>query len=132
MLKGTEWPKDKKGVIDLVQFAYIVFNEYGDSAPILSSLYEVAITAGFTPTRVECLFSSITRVDSPQRRSMQMERECDLGNLAFESKILLEKITFDDFLLAWKLSSRKLLNILNLKAYDCYSIPDYKVLCYDK
>ena len=38
VLKGTEWPKDKKGVINLVQVAYIVFNEYGDSAPILSSL----------------------------------------------------------------------------------------------
>ena len=58
------------------------------------------ITAGFTSTRVECLFSSLTRVDSPRRRSMQTERECDLAYLAFESKILLENITFDDFLRA--------------------------------
>ena len=42
---------------------------------------------------------------------MQTERECDLAYLAFESKILLEKITVDDFLRAWKLSSRKFLNI---------------------
>ena len=27
--KGAGWPKDKKRVIDLVQVAYIVFNEYG-------------------------------------------------------------------------------------------------------
>ena len=111
VLAGKEWPKDNKEGIDLVQVGYIICNEYGDSAPVVSSLYKVAITAGFTSTRVECLFSSLTRVDSPQRRSMQTERECELAYLAFESKILLDKVTFDDFLHTWKLSSRKLFDI---------------------
>lgn len=106
--KEKEWPKDVNGRIDLVEVARIVMNDYQNGAPILSSLYKLAITAGFTSTRVECVFSSLTRVDSPQRRSMKTDRECDLAYLAFESDILINKITFEDFYKRWTSKPRAL------------------------
>ena len=78
----------------MVGVARIVIDVHGDGAPILASLYKVAITSGFTSTRVECVFSSLTRVDTPQRRSMNTPRECHLAYLSFESDILMNKITF--------------------------------------
>ena len=51
LFKDKEWPKDE--------------NQKG--APILSSLYKVAVTSGITSTRVERVFSSSNQVDSPQR-----------------------------------------------------------------
>ena len=110
VLKNKEFTKDGNGVVDLVDFASHIIEKYVESAPILCSLYRVAITAGFSSTRVECLFSSLTRVDSPQRRSMLTKRECQLAYLAFESKTLLD-ISFDTFLHAWKTKPRKLTDI---------------------
>ena len=71
----------------------------------------MAVTDGFTSTQVECLFSSLTRVDSPQRRSMKTKRECDLAYLAFESQVLMHEISFESFLAEWKLTARKLFDI---------------------
>lgn len=107
VLKETKWPENEDGTVDLVVVTKLMAKEHGKSAPILSNLYKVAVTAGFTSTRVECLFSSLTRVDSPQRRSMKTARECDLAYLAFENKVLMEDITFDSFLAEWKLKVRK-------------------------
>ena len=111
VLKDARWPEKKDGRIDLVAVANIVAKDHGKSAPILSNLYRVAVTAGFTSTRVECLFSALTRIDSPQRRSMKTARECDLAYLAFENKVLMEDITFERFLVEWKSKERKLCSI---------------------
>ena len=106
-----QWPQDKNGKIDIVDVAQFIRNYHECSAPVLIQLYNVAITAGFTSTRVECLFSSLSRVDTAQRRSMKTERECDLAYLTFEYGILVNNITFDDYLHAWKASPRKLLQM---------------------
>ena len=108
VFKDKEWPRNENGRINLVEVARIVMNGHRDGAPILASLYKLAITAGFTSTRVECVFSSLTRVDTPQRRSMNTDRECNLAYLAFESDILMNKITFDDFYKRWTCKPRSL------------------------
>ena len=109
--KDKTWPVDEHGKIDLVAVAHVIAEDHGKTAPVLTNLYKVAVTAGFTSTRCECLFSSLTRIDSPQRRSMKTERECNLAYLAYENKVLIDDITFDSFLAEWKLKARKLLNI---------------------
>ena len=108
VFKDKEWPRNKNEKIDLSEVAIIVINDYQKGAPILSSLYKVAVTSGYTSTRVECVFSSLTRIDSPQRRSMRTQREADLAYLSFESKVLMNDITFNDFYRAWKMKPRAL------------------------
>jgi hypothetical protein len=103
VFKDKEWPKNAADKVDLSEVANIVIKEHQKGAPVLSSLYKVAITAGFTSTRLECVFSSLTRVDSPQQRSMKTEREANLAYLSFESEVLINDITFDDFSKAWNL-----------------------------
>ena len=110
MLRNKEFSKDENGVIDLVEVGTHLIEKHKESAPILGSLYKVANTAVFSSTRVECLFSSVTMIDTPQRRSMLTERECQLAYLAFERKTLLD-ISFDTFLHAWKTKPRKLSDI---------------------
>ena len=100
LFKDKVWPRDNSGRIDIVDVALLLRRNHESSAAILLLLYTVAITAGFTSTRVECLFSSLTRVDTPQRRSMKTDREVQLAYLAFENK-LLSQVSFDDFLQAW-------------------------------
>ena len=111
VLKDAKWPEKKDRRIDLVAVASIIAKDHGKSALILSNLYRVAVTAGFTSPRVECLFSALTRIDLPQRRSMKTARECDLAYLAFENKVLMEDITFESFLVEWKSKERKLCSI---------------------
>ena len=107
VLKDVKWVEvDDK--IDLVDVVTHVKNLHTETAPILSILYQVAITAGWTSTRCECVFSALSRVDSPQRRSMKTKRECDLAYLSFESKVLVEEITFEMFFTAWTSKPRKL------------------------
>ena len=75
VLRNKEFSKDENGVIDLVEVGSHLIEKHKESAPILGSLYKVPITAGFSSTRVDCLFSSLTMIDTPQRRSMLTERE---------------------------------------------------------
>ena len=98
VLRNQEFSKGENGVIDLVEVGTHLIEKHKESAPILGSLYKVAITAGFSSTRVECLFASLTM------------RECQLAYLAFERKTLLD-ISFDTFLHAWKTKPRKLHDI---------------------
>ena len=51
VLTGYEWPHNEHSPIDLVDVARHVLNEYGKTAPVLSTLYGVAVTA-VTFTRV--------------------------------------------------------------------------------
>ena len=111
VLRDREWLRHEHGKIDLVAVARYMEVEYRKTAPVLTTLYRVAVTAGFTSTRVECLFSSLSRVDTAQRRSMKTDRECELAYLAYESKVLLEDVTFEMFLAEWKLKPRKLVDI---------------------
>ena len=110
VFKVKQWPKVENEKVDLVDVAAIIKTDHENSAPVLTSLY-VTITAGYTSTQVECLFSSLSRVDTPKRQSMKTGRECNLAFPAFENKILIDDITFDDFLHAWKLSPRKFFNV---------------------
>ena len=64
VLSEKEWPKHKHGKVDLNAVAKFMNMEYKTLAPVLCTLYHVALTAGFTSTRVECLFSSLTRGDT--------------------------------------------------------------------
>ena len=93
LFKDKEWSKNEHEKIDLSEVAMIVIKNHQKGALILSSFYKVAVTSGFTSTRVECVFSSLTRVDSPQRRSMKTQREADLAYLGFESKVLMNDVT---------------------------------------
>ena len=70
-------------------------------------------TAGFASARVECLFSSLTAIDTAQRRSMTSKLEADLTYLLFESKTL-QSLTFDDFLKEWK---KKLFSIFGILTF---------------
>ena len=108
LFKDKKCPKNKNGRIELAEVARIVTNDHQKGAPFLASLFKLAITAGFTSTRVECAFSSLTRIDSPQRRSMKTDRECYLTYLSFESDVLMKNITFDDFYKAWASKPRAL------------------------
>ena len=111
VLLNKEWPRHEHGKIDLVAVARYMEEDHKETAPVLTMIYRVAVTAGFTSTRVECLFSSLSRVDTALRKSMSTTRECDLAYLAFESNVLLKKINFEMFLHEWKLKPRKLFNI---------------------
>ena len=111
VLLEKEWPKHEHGRVDLDAVAKFVNDDYKTVAPVLCMLLNVAVTAGFTSTRVECLFSSLTRVDAPQRRSMTTKRECELSYLYFEKNVLLNDITFEMFMNEWKLKPRKLCDI---------------------
>ena len=64
-------------------------------------LYKLAVTAGYTQCRVECLFSAVTRVDSSHRRGQLIYRKACLAYLQFE-KGLTRKLTFEEFVAEWK------------------------------
>lgn len=98
---GHQWARRKDGTIDVLDVYNTIQRHHEKSAIVLLKLFEVAITAGYTSTRVECLFSALTRIDSPQRRSMLSKRESELSFLAFEHE-KLNDLTFEDFLVEWK------------------------------
>ncbi len=107
VLKDVEWPKlDHR--IDLVAVSTHVKTHHHDTAPLLATLYNVAITAGWTSARCECVFSTLSKIAAPQRRSMKTTRECDLAYLSYESNVLMKDITFDEFFSEWNSKPRKL------------------------
>ena len=99
--------ENNRNEIDICKVTTYMLKNYRDIAPILCNMYLIAITAGFASARVECLFSSLTGIDTPQRRSMTTDREADLTYLYFESKTL-QSLIFDDFLRKWRNKPRKL------------------------
>ena len=74
---------------------------------ILSILYKLAITAGYTQSSVECLFSALTRIDSSQRRRQLIYRKQSLACVHFENKVTKE-LRIDEFITAWKKKPRAL------------------------
>ena len=77
VFKNKEWPK-RNGKIDLVEVYENIKREHQKSIAILVLLYQLAITASFTETRVECIISLLRRIDSSQSRSIGTPREFNL------------------------------------------------------
>ena len=81
--------------------------QHSTTALTLTIMYRVAATAGFASARVESLLSALTKIDAPQRRSMDTEREADLTFLFYEKDTLMA-LKFEDFLKMWQAKPRKL------------------------
>ena len=82
-----------------------MLKNYCDDGPILCNMCLIAITVGFASARVECLISSLTGIDTAQRKSMTSKLEADLTYLLFERKH--NNLTFADFFKKWKKKHRK-------------------------
>ena len=93
--------------IDMNKLCTYIMKEHASNAPILTMLYRVATTAGYASARVEGLFSALTKIDAPQRRSMTTTRESELIFLHFEQQTLMS-VTFKEFLDIWRQKPRKL------------------------
>ena len=98
---------DTGKTIDISDIYRFLKSSYASAAPILIELYKISITCGYASARVECLFSSMTFVDSARRRSSTPFRECSLTHLHFERNIVKE-ITFDEFAKEWCKKPRSL------------------------
>ena len=61
------------------------------------SAFKVAVTAGYSTSTVESVFSALARTGLPHRRRMRDDRESDLTLLSFE-KDLTRRATFAEFL----------------------------------
>ena len=81
---------------------------YNESAPYLIQIFKVAVTAGYTQTCVECLFSALNRIDTPHRRNQLSTRQTNLTWLHFEQKVT-RGIAFNDFAKEWRKKPRKLI-----------------------
>ena len=83
------------------------FIESRPTIRILNILYRVAITAGYSTSTAECVFSARKRVDTHCRRRLTPYRQGSLTVLHFE-KAITRKITYEQFLNEWKRKSRRL------------------------
>ena len=106
-LENGIFDKKRKGVVDLTKVSQCMVRSHAEAAPVLCLLYRVAVTAGFASARCECVFSSLTKVDAPQRRSQSVKRETNCTFLYFEKKTLME-LEFEDFYKIWVGKPRKL------------------------
>ena len=97
----------RKGTIDILKVAIYMARNHRETAPVLTTLYRLAITIGYSSARCECVFSSLSKIDAPQRRKQSTKRETNLTFLHFERKTLMN-IKFDDFLKVWESKPRKL------------------------
>lgn len=93
--------------IDLNKVCTFMVRNHEISAPVLTSLYRIAVTAGYSSARVESLFSAVTKIDAPQRRKMTTKRETNLSFLYFEKKTLMN-LKFEDFIKVWMSKPRRL------------------------
>lgn len=98
---------DTRKDVDINKVCAFLVRNHKDSAPVLTILYRVAVTAGYASARVECLFSSLSKVDAPQRRNQTTKRESNLTFLYFERQTLMS-LQFEDFLKIWESKPRKL------------------------
>ena len=105
--KGTFKHDTRDGVTDLNKVRRYMVTNHNEAAPILCILYRVSVTAGYASARCECVFSSLTKVDAPQRRKQTVKRETNLTFLYFEKKALMN-LKFEDFFRIWSSKPRKL------------------------
>ena len=99
--KRTEKPKVDK-IKQITQFLLILCG-----AEVLQQLYLVAVTAGYSSSVVECVFSALNRVDTCHRRRMTPYRKSSLTLLHFENTIT-RGISFEQFLVKWNNKPRRL------------------------
>ena len=97
--------KEEKKENKMTQLTQFVLTLTG--ADILQQLYLVAVTAGYSSSVVECVFSALNRIDTCHRRSMTPYRETSLTLLHFENTIT-RAITFKQFLVKWNAKPRRL------------------------
>ena len=100
-----QFPKESNP--DICCIHKFLIQNYSAAAPILITLYKVAVTCGYASARVECLFSFLTQVDSSRRRSSTPYRECALTHQFFE-KAIVRDISFEEFTLEWQKKPRAL------------------------
>ena len=86
-----QFPRDSDS--DVCEIYKFLLENYSSVAPIIIILYKVAITWGYASARVECLFSSLTFVDSSGRSSSTPYRKCSLSHLFLEKRVV-QKISF--------------------------------------
>ena len=84
-----------------------MMKQHSINAPTLTIMYRVYAKADFASARVESLFSALIKLDPPQRRRMDTEREADLTFLFYEKDTLMA-LKFEDFLKMWQAKPRKL------------------------
>ena len=104
---GTFKHDTRDGVTDLNKVRRYMVKNHGEAAPILCILYRISVTAGYASARCECVFSSLTKVDAPQRRKQTLKRETNLTFLYFERKAMMD-LKFEDFFRIWSSKPRKL------------------------
>jgi hypothetical protein len=107
MEKGTFKHDKRDGVVDLTKICRYMIRNHSEAAPILCICYRVSVTAGYASARCECVFSSLTKVDAPQRRKQTVKRETNLTFLYFEREAMME-LRFEDFFRIWSSKPRKL------------------------
>lgn len=99
--KPTKEPKENK-MAQITQFVLTL-----SGAEIVQQLYLVAVTAGYSSSVVECVFSALNRVDTCHRRRMTPYRKSSLTLLHFENTFT-RAITFEQFLMKWNTKPRRL------------------------
>ena len=104
-----EYDKFNKDETLLFTEKFLYYCERHDSTMrVLKVLFQVAITAGYSTSTAECVFSARARIDTPSRRRLTPYKQGNLTLLHFESG-LTSKITFEDFVAVWvKLKPRRL------------------------
>ena len=105
--KGLFVHDSRKGHIDLTKVVVYMLKNHSETAPVLTILYQLAVTAGYASARCECVFSALTKIDVPQRRRQKTKRETNLTFLHFERKTLMT-IQYEDFLRVWESKPRRL------------------------
>ena len=77
----------RKEDVDMNKVCAYMMKNHSISAPILTSLYHVAVTAGYASARVECLFSALSRVlmllneDGKRLRGSVISLSCILNEI---------------------------------------------------
>ena len=104
-----EYDKFDKDETLLFTEKFLYYCERHDSTMrVIKVLFQVAITAGYSTSTAECVFSARARIDTPSRRRLTPYKQGNLTLLHFESG-LTSKITFEDFVAVWvKLKPRRL------------------------
>ena len=100
--KTTEKPNVEK-VKQITQFVLTL-----SGAEVLQQLYLVAVTAGYSSSVVECVFSALNRVDTCHQRRMTPYRKSSLTGLLHFENAITRDISFERFLVKWNNKPRKL------------------------
>lgn len=100
--KGTNQPKKESKMTQMTQFVLTL-----SGANILQQMFLVAVTAGYSSSVVECVFSALNRIDTCHRQKMTPYRETGLTLLHFENAIA-RSITFEQFIEKWNTKPRRL------------------------